>query len=173
MRKLSALVGVFALVALASACGVSVGPHHTLSGPSVAREISSNLAKHYSIKPPPAVSCPDGIEASKGTTFVCTTVLFGDPLDLNGTVTGSNGHYQVVPRDAIIPIPALVNFLQTNIATTTRVKPWTVDCGAKQYAVVAVGGKITCWATSPGLPGPRKVITTIVDPQGRVTYSLS
>jgi hypothetical protein len=177
MRKLSALIGVSALVvALVSACGVSVGPHNTLSGPSVAHEISSGLAKDYPPKAPagpPVVTCPDGIQATKGTTFVCTAVLDGQPLDLDGKVTGSNGQYEVVPRDAIIQIAVLETYLQKNIAEEAHVRPDKVDCGTRQLAVVAVGGTITCSATFPRLPAPRTVITTVVDRHGKVQYTLS
>ncbi len=172
MPKPGALIGVVSVLALVSACGVTVGLHHTLSAPSVAHEISSQLAKNYPIKAP-SVSCPDGIPASKGTTFVCTTVVDGQPLDLDGTVTGSNGQYQVVPRDAIIPIPVLVAFLTKDIAQKSGVRPSMVDCGTKQVAIVAVGGTITCSATFPRLPAPLKVTTTVKDKEGHVKYSLS
>jgi hypothetical protein len=173
MRKLCALVGMVALVACLSACGVSVGPRHTISGPSVARGISSQLAdtyKSYKIKAPP-VSCPPGIPASKGTTFVCTTVLDGQHLDLDGTVTGANGQYQVVPRDAIIKVPLLVQYLTTSIKAKTSFVP-SVNCGPRPLAVVAVGATITCSATFPRLPQPRKVITTVLDKSGQVEYTL-
>jgi Domain of unknown function (DUF4333) len=172
MLKLSALIGLGGLVALLTACGVTVGPHHTLDAASVAGEISSQLAKDYQIEGP-AVTCPDGVKASKGNTFVCKTVIDNQPLELDGTVTGSNGQYQVVPRDAIIHIPLLVEYLKKDIAQRTRLAPWTVDCGTKQFAVVAVGGKITCSATSPRLPAPRKVVTTVKNKEGQVSYSLS
>jgi Domain of unknown function (DUF4333) len=172
MRKLGALIGLGCLVVLGAACGVTVGPHHTLSAPSVAHEISSQLAKDYGVGGP-AVTCPDGVQASKGTTFVCTTVLDGQQLLLDGTVTGSNGQYQVVPRDAIVHIPLLVEYLASNIAQQTGVRPSNVDCGTKQFAVVAVGGTIICSATFPRLPAPRTVTTTVVDKEGRVTYTMA
>jgi Domain of unknown function (DUF4333) len=174
MRKLSALIGVSALVvALASACGVSVGPRNNLSAASVAREVSSQLAKDYPTGlPAPVVLCPDGIPATKGATFVCTTVLDGQPLDLDGTVTSPNGHYKVVPRDPIILIPVLENTLTTDIANQTLVRPSKVDCGARQVAVVAVGGTITCWATFPRVPASRRVVTTVLK-DGSVSYTLS
>jgi Domain of unknown function (DUF4333) len=172
MRKLSALVGVAALLACLSACGVSVGPHHTLSGPSVARGISAQLAKSYNIKPGPPVSCPADIQTSKGTSFLCTTVLDGQHLELDGTVTGSNGQYQVVPRDAIIKVPLLVGFLSTDIKNTTGVVPSLINCGPRKLAVVAVGGTISCSATFPRLPQPRRVITTVLDKAGHVMYTL-
>jgi hypothetical protein len=170
MRKLSALAVVAVLVACLSACGVSVGPHHTVSGPSVARGISSQLAKSYNIKAPP-VSCPPGIQASKGTTFVCTTVLDGQRLELDGTVTGNNGQYQVLPRDAIIKVPLLVQYLTRSIKDKTLYVP-SVNCGPRQLAVVAVGATITCSAAFPRLPQPRKVITTVLDKSGHVEYTL-
>jgi hypothetical protein len=172
MRKLSTLAGVAALLACLSACGVSVGPHHTLSGPSVARGISSQLGGSYGIKPPP-VSCPDGIQASKGTTFVCTTVLDGEHLELDGTVTGSDGRYAVVPRDAIIPIASLKTYLSNSILTNTLHRPSSVDCGNRTLAVVAVGGTITCWAAFPNLAQPRRVTTTVLDKDGHVKYTLA
>ncbi len=172
MRKLSALVGVAGLLACLSACGVSVGPHHTLSGPSVARGISAQLAKSYNIKPGPPVSCPPGVQASKGTSFVCTTVLDGQHLELDGTVTGSDGRYQVVPRDAIIPIASLTSFLSDSIQTNTGYRPSTIDCGPRTLAVVAVGGTITCSAEFPQLPRPRKVTTTVINKEGQVNYTL-
>jgi Domain of unknown function (DUF4333) len=172
MRKLIALVGVGGLLACLSACGVSVGPHHTLSGPSVARGISSQLAESYAIKGPP-VSCPAAIQASKGTSFVCNTVLDGQYLDLDGTVTGSNGQYQVVPRDAIIRVPLLVQFLSNSIGKETGFVPSLVNCGPRKLAVVAVGGTITCSAAFPHLPLPRTVTTTVIDKEGRVRYTLA
>jgi Domain of unknown function (DUF4333) len=173
MRKLSALVGVAGLLACLSACGVSVGPHHTLSGPSVARGISSQLASSYKIgPPPPPVSCPADIQTSKGTSFVCTTVLDGQHLELDGTVTGSNGQYEVVPRDAIIKVPLLVDFLTTNIKKRTLVAPSLVNCGPRKLAVVAVGGTITCSASFPHSPQPQRVITTVLDKAGHVMYTL-
>jgi hypothetical protein len=138
----------------------------------VAHEISSQLAKDYPIKAPD-VSCPDGIEASKGTTFVCTTVVDGQHLELDGTVTGSDGRYQVVPRDAIIPISSLTGYLSDSIKANTGFRPSIVDCGPRTIAVVAVGGTITCSAAFPRLPQPRRVTTTVLDKEGHVKYSLA
>jgi len=104
---------------------------------------------------------------------VCTAVLDGQPLDLDGRVTGSNGQYEVVPRDAIISIAVLESYLQTNIADKVHLRPEKVDCGTRQLAVVEVGGTITCSATFPRLPAPRKVTTTVVDKHGKVQYTLS
>jgi hypothetical protein len=171
MRKLSALIGVISLLALVTACGVSVGPHHTLSAPSVANEISAQLKSDYGIDPPPAVSCPDGIEASKGTTFVCTTVLDDQHVDLDGTVTGSNGRYEVVPRDTVIRIDALESYLTGKIRNTAGATPASVDCGTKQVAVVAAVVKITCLATFPR-PATPVTVTAIVDKYRNVTYSV-
>jgi len=173
MRKVSALAALGCALACLSACGVSVGPHHTLSGPSVAQQVSSQLVKLYKMEAPPAVTCPDGVPSSKGTTFVCTTVIDNQHVDLDGTVTGSNGQFQVVPRDAIIPIPVLVAYLTSSIKQNARVKEVTVDCGDRQFVVVPVGGTITCTATFPRLPAPRTVTTTVVDKEGRVKYALS
>jgi hypothetical protein len=173
MRKLSALIGVVSVLVLVSACGVSVGPNHTLDAPSVADEISARLTKEYKdygVKSPP-VSCPAGIEASKGTTFVCTTVLDGQPLDLDGTVTGSNGRYEVVPRDAIVRIDRLESYLASNIAKTTRVTPTDVDCGTNRLAVVAVGAPMTCSATFERPPTP-VTVTASVRQDGTVIYQL-
>jgi hypothetical protein len=172
MRKLIALVGVAGLLACLSACGVSVGPRHTLSGPSVAHEISSQLAKSYGVKAPP-VTCPPGIQASKGTSFACTTVLDGQHLELDGTVTGTNGQFQVVPRDAIIRVPLLVQYLSNSISKQTGFVPSLVNCGPRKLAVVAVGGTITCSAAFPHLPQPRKITTTVIDKEGRVKYTLA
>jgi hypothetical protein len=138
----------------------------------VAQGISAQLAKDYPIKAP-AVSCPGGIQASKGTTFVCTTVLDGQHLELDGTVTGNNGQYQVIPRDAIIKVPLLIQFLSNSITKETGFAPSLINCGPRKLAVVAVGGTITCSAAFPRLPQPRKVITTVVDKNGSVKYSLA
>jgi Domain of unknown function (DUF4333) len=172
MRKVRAVAALGCALVCLSACGVSVGHHPTLSGPSVAHEIGSKLAKLYNIEAP-TVSCPDGVSSSKGTTFVCTTVIDKQHLDLDGTVTGSNGQYLVVPRDAIIPIPVLVDFLTSSIKKKANVKEVTVDCGDRQFAVVAVGATITCSATFPGSPGRHTVTTTVLDKKGHVNYALS
>jgi hypothetical protein len=171
MRKLSALVGIVGLLACLSACGVSVGPRHTLSGPSVAHEISQQLAKDYPVEAP-AVSCPDGIEARKGTTFVCTTVLDGQHLDMDGTVTGSDGRYQVIPRDAVIPISSLTRYLSDDIKTQTGYRPSKIDCGPRTVAVVAVGAKIICSASFPRVPQPRTITSIVTDRDGKVTYTM-
>lgn len=171
MRKLCALVGVISLLALVAACGVSVGPQHALSAPSLAAGISSQLKSYYGLKDPPVVSCPDGILASKGTTFVCTTVLEGQKIHLDGKVTGSNGKYDVAPRDPIMKMTDLERILSKSIKTNpknvTNLSP-KVTCGSNKVAVV---GTITCLATFPKLPGSRKVITTI-GTNGSVTYQL-
>jgi Domain of unknown function (DUF4333) len=171
MRKVSALAALGCAIACLSACGVGVGPHKTLSPPSVAHEISSQLAKDYQIEAPP-VNCPDGVPATRGTTFVCTTVIDSQHLELDGTVTGSNGQYQVVPRDAIVQIPLLVEYLTSSIEEKGHVKTVTVECGDRQFAVVAVGATITCSAAFPGSPA-RTVTTTVLDKKGHVDYKLN
>ncbi|HUJ65278.1 MAG TPA: DUF4333 domain-containing protein [Acidimicrobiales bacterium] len=169
---MSALAAFGCLLVLLSACGVSVGPHSTLSAPSLAHEISSQLAKDYQMDEAPTVTCPAGVQASKGTTFVCTTVIDDQPLGLDGTVTGSNGEYRVVPRDAVIHIPVLEEYLTNSIDQKTGVRPKTVECGDREFAVVAVLGTITCSATFPGSPRAQKVITTVVGKDGSVEYDL-
>ncbi len=131
MRKLRrADRGWVAPLALRVRCGVTVGPHHTLSAPSVAHEIGRSWPRTTRSRRRP-VTCPAGIQASKGTTFVCTTVFDGQQLDLDGTVTGSNGAVPGRAPGRHHPHPVLVQYLTDDIAQQTQVSPPTVDCGTK------------------------------------------
>jgi len=150
--------------------GCGVGPHHTLNAASVGDEIASQLAARYPVGSP-VVNCPAGVADTPGATFVCSTVLDGQPVQMDGTVTGSKGRFTVVPQAAIIPIASATSLLTQDITNQTHVQP-RVDCGTLRVAVVAVGQSISCSATFPGQQ-PRKVTVTVTDRQGDVRYTLA
>jgi hypothetical protein len=167
-RSRTALVALGCGVACLSSCGV--GPHHILNAASLSHEISSELSARYPVGSP-IVNCPPGVAASTGTDFVCSTVLDGQPVQMDGTVTGSNGRFTFIPRAAIIPIASVVSLLTHDLATQTHVQP-LVNCGTRLVAVVAVGNSITCSASFPG-QSPRKVTVTVTDRQGHVRVTLA
>ncbi len=151
-----------------TACGVQ--PHHTLDASSVSHEIESQLSDRYPVGSP-TVTCPSGVADTIGATFVCSTVLDGQPVQMDGTVTGTNGQFTVVPEAAIISIASATSLLTQDIANQTHVTP-KVDCGTRRVAVVAIGKSITCSATFPGQKS-RQVTVTVTDRQGDVRYTLA
>jgi hypothetical protein len=136
----------------------------------VSHEIASQLSDRYPVGSP-TVNCPTGVADTAGATFVCSTVLDGQPVHMDGTVTGSNGQFTVVPDAAIIPIASATSLLTQDITNQTHVRP-RVDCGTLRVAVVAIGRSISCSATFPGQK-PRKVTVTVTDRQGDVRYTLA
>jgi uncharacterized protein DUF4333 len=164
----TALVALGCVVACLTSCGV--GPHHILNAASLSHEISSELSARYPVGSP-IVNCPPDVAATTGTEFVCSTVLDGQPVQLDGTVTGSNGRFTFIPQAAIIVIATATSLLTHDLADQTHVRP-LVTCGTRLVAVVAVGKSFTCSATFPG-QSPRKVTVTVTDRQGHVRVTLA
>jgi Domain of unknown function (DUF4333) len=155
-----------AVVALAS-CGV--GPRHTLNAQSVGNQIGAQLATTYSIGIP-AVTCPSGVPVHAGQTFVCTTTLDGQAVDIDGTVTSGSGKFTFVPTKAVLVVKTLTKILTMGISRQTHLGV-VVDCGTHAVLVAAVGRSLTCSATVHG-ERPRHVTVTVLNLLGSVRYVL-
>lgn len=153
--------GVIGCALLAAACGVS--PHHTLDSKSVSGEISSQIATAYSI-PAPDVTCPASIPSRPGQTFQCSTTLEGQPVQIDGTVTGTGNEFTPTPSEPIVAVRPTVSLLSKEIAQQTHHSA-RVDCGPHRVLVVAVGASFKCTATFPG-ERPREVTVTVTNRQG-------
>lgn len=154
------------VIALA-ACGV--GPSHTLDTASVEHQISTQLAGRYPVGRP-AVVCTKGVPAIPGRKFSCSTVVAGQPLHFDGTVTDRKGHFSVTPTAAVIDTARAALVLEKQISDSTR-SAAAVSCGPAAVLVVPVGHTFACTARLHGQP-PRPVTVTVDDLQGGVRFSL-
>ena len=153
--------GLFGCALLAAGCGVS--PHHTLDSKSVSGEIASQIATAYSI-PAPDVTCPASIPSRPGQTFQCSTTLEGQPVQIDGTVTGTGNEFTPTPSEPIVAVGPTVALLSKEIAQQTH-HTARVDCGSRKVLVVAVGSSFMCTATFAG-ERPRDVTVTVTNRQG-------
>jgi hypothetical protein len=105
-----------------------------------------------------------------GQTFTCTAVLDGQTVKMDGTVTGNDGRFTVVPDSAIIDVAGATKILTSGITAQTHLHS-TVDCGSRKVVVIVVGQTFDCMARLAG-EKPRTVKVTAVDHQGNLRYTL-
>lgn len=158
------------VVAAATVSGCSSAAPRTIKASSAAHQISAELAARYKLAPP-AVSCPSGIPARPGRTFVCSTTLEGQPLRMNATVTASSGRFTVQPAEPILVSNTVAAQLASEI-TKRAGHPATVTCPPPAVMVVAVGRSFACSATFAG-QAARRVTVTVVDSRGDFSFQLA
>ncbi|MGH9054794.1 MAG: DUF4333 domain-containing protein [Acidimicrobiales bacterium] len=163
---LAALAAVAAAAGMLSGCGV----HHTVDVHSVQSRIADQLAGQYSV-PAPKVTCTSPIPLTPGQAFSCSTILDGQPLQLQGTITDDKGHFTVNPAEAVIVVSHAETQLQGDISAQAHT-PTTLDCGTKTLLVVAPGHSFSCTAHLQG-QGTRPVTVTVVNLKGDVRYTLA
>lgn len=170
-RRWRRVLAAGALTALpAAATGCSSATSRTIDAASASSQISRQLAARYHATPT-QVSCPSGVAARRGRTFVCTAVLDGQPIRLEATVTGTSGTFTVEPIDPIL-VPSSVADQLSRLISSRIGRPASVTCPGGAVVVVPVQRTLTCVATIPGAT-PRQVVVTVVDRRGDFGYQLS
>lgn len=168
-RRAGQAVAVGAVAVLgATACSSTAGS--TINAGSAARQISAELAARYHLSPP-AVTCPSGVPARKGRTFVCTATLGGQPARLDATVTGNSGRFTISSADPILVPSSVAAQLTGEIKARTGQQP-SVSCPGGPVVVVPVQRSLTCSATFSG-QAPRTVTVTVVDRRGDFSFQLA
>ena len=162
------MAGLVAMAATAAACS-SAAPR-TIDATSAARQISAQLASRYKLAPPP-VSCPSGVQARPGRTFICTTTVEGQPLRMNATVTTASGRFSVQPAEPLLVATTVAAQLATEI-TRRAGRTATVTCPPPSVIVAPVGHTFDCSAVFAG-QAARKVTVTVVDGRGDFSFQLA
>lgn len=166
--RAKAVAGLVAVAASATACS-SAAPR-TIDAASAARQISDQLAARYKVAPPP-VSCPAGVQAREGRTFVCTTTLEGQPLRMTATVTTASGRFSVQPAESLLVSATVAAQLAAEI-TRRAGRTATVTCPPPSVIVAPVGRTFDCSATFAG-QAARRVTVTVVDGRGDFSFQLA
>lgn len=138
--------------------GCSIKARSTLSATSLESHIAADLALVYHVRAP-AVRCPAGVTAQPGTTFTCTTVLDGQPLQLGGTVTDTHGHFRLRPDKAIIKASAATAQIAAELTKTFH-RHTTVVCTLPALLVAKPGTTFRCTAVVAGVRGQVEVTVT-------------
>jgi hypothetical protein len=146
-----------------------VSPRHTINAASASHQIGVQLAARYPVGTP-AVSCPSGVVDSVGQTFVCSTNLDGQPIQLHAKVTGAGGRFTFSSPSVIVTVDSVVATLTARIQKETKVRA-AVDCGHRSVLVIAVSKSFQCSVTAKGVPN-RTATVTVTDNRGDTTVKL-
>ncbi len=154
----------------ASVAGCSSAAPRTIDPASAARQIAANLADRYKVNTP-AVTCPSGVAARPGQSFICTTTLEGQPLRMKASVTSASGRFTVQPADPILVSKTVAAQLSAEI-TQKAGRPATVTCPPPAVLVAPVGHRFDCSAAFSGQQA-RTVTVTVVDTRGDFSFQLA
>lgn len=113
------------------------------------------------------VACPSGIQAKKGTTFLCQANVGGQQIPFN-VVFSSGSHFDANPTKAVIVTANAANSLRQQIRAQLQ-SDATVDCGGKPLIIKSPGETFDCQATAQGQT--RTFHLTVKNVQGQVELS--
>jgi len=157
---------IAASAAMGGLTGCSLTASSTLSAASVEAKISAQLAGTYDI-PPPKVKCPASIPAKVGSRFTCTTTLYGQPLEIAGTVVDSRGHIHVRPKSPIVVTSTAESEIAKSLSATFG-HTVTASCRLPPLLVAEPGHTFGCTAAIAGIE--RQVVVTVTKVPGVLRY---
>jgi hypothetical protein len=158
------------LTALLAATALVAGCERMLNIDGVKAAVKSGLAEQTGITF--AVSCPDSRAIKAGDTFECKAVADAGG-DLTVKVTqkddDSNIAWELTNENKLLSLAALEKQVTDGLAQQLKVNA-AVDCGGKKMRIAEAGKTFEC--TAKAGDESRKVLVTMDDDQGNVTWAL-
>jgi hypothetical protein len=144
---------------VAAACGKQLD----VSKPE--RAIAASIEERYSIDVQ-GVSCPQDLEAKKGSRFQCVVTLQGDRLTANVTQTDSSGGLRYELAEQILTANSVAKAIRAQYHATS------VDCGKRTYWVAHPNRAFTCRAKDDA-GGAARITVTVRDARGNIDLDIA
>lgn len=132
------------------------------------REIGRFVDRTYEGIETGEVTCPDDVDAKKGTKFDCTAEVEGQDLRIAVTMTDDDGNATFEATQAVLDLTRAEEAMGSDIGAQIGATV-AVDCGERDFLVKDPGDTFECEATDED-GNSVTLVATVTDADGHIEY---